>query len=186
MKYTYPHKIDNGGGEELTFVRNIVNEAEQILEVENSVQRGAGPPMHIHWLQDESITVVQGKIGVQIAGQKSTFHGPGETLTFRRGVPHRFWNAGEDILICKGWITPANNVEYFLTEIYRSTKTNGGKRPSAFDAAYLQTKYHTEFDMVEIPKFVKKVIFPFIVMIGNLTGQYHKFNKAPDAVKGRV
>jgi quercetin dioxygenase-like cupin family protein len=183
MKYTYPHTIDNGSGEEITFVKYIENGAGGMLEIENHVKPGGGPPMHVHHLQDESLTVVQGRIGAQVLGQEPTFHGPGETITFMRGVPHRFWNAGDDVMICKGWASPAYNMEYFLTEIYRSTKENGGKGPSAFDGAYLQSKYKTEFDLVEIPIIVKKVIFPITLMLGRLAGKHRRFEGAPDAIK---
>ena len=140
--------------------------------------------MHVHHLQDESLTVIQGKIGAQVAGRQPTFHGPGETVTFRRGEVHRFWNAGEDILICKGWAKPAHNLEYFLTQIYLSTKANGGKSPSAFDGAYLQSKYKSEFDLAEIPTFVKTVIFPIVLMLGKLTGKHRRFDGAPEPVRG--
>jgi quercetin dioxygenase-like cupin family protein len=179
MNFTYPHTIENGGGEELTFLRLIENESGGLLEVENKVKPGSGPPMHIHWLQDESLTVVKGKMGAQVLGKPATFHGPGETLTFYRGQAHKFWNAGEDVLICKGTISPANNIVYFLTEIYRSIKANGGHRPSAFDGAYLQTKYRSEFEMVEIPSFVKRVVFPIILGLGKLSGKHKKFLGGP-------
>lgn len=183
MSYTYPHTIDNGSGEVLTFVRLVRGERGEMLEVENKVQPGSGPPMHIHWLQDESITVVKGKLGAQIAGQSVTFHGPGETITFHRGVAHRFWNAGDDVLFCKGWVTPAHNLVYFLTKIYESTKTNGNHRPSAFDGAFLQLKYQSEFDLVEIPTFVKKVMFPILVVFGKLLGKHRKFADAPPPIR---
>jgi quercetin dioxygenase-like cupin family protein len=183
MKFTYPHVIDNGSGEQLTFVQFIENDNGGILEVENRVHPGAGPPMHVHFLQDESLTVVSGKIGAQIAGHAPFFAGPGETVTFRRGEVHRFWNAGEDILLCKGWASPAYNLEYFLTEMYRSLKSNGGHRPSTFDSAYLLSRYRTEFDMAEIPPFVKTLIFPIVRFLGALTGKHKKFEGAPEAVK---
>lgn len=183
MKFNYPHTIDNGGGEEITFVQFINDDKGGKLEVHNRVQPGSGPPMHVHFLQDESLTVVSGKIGAQIAGQAPFFAGPGETVTFKRGEVHRFWNAGEDVLICKGWATPAYNLEYFLTEIYRSVKSNGGHRPSAFDSAYLLSKYKTEFDMNEIPAIVKKVVFPVVRFFGILAGKHKKFEGAPPAVK---
>ena len=184
MKYTYPHTINNGGGEQLTFLQFIDNKEGGILEIENRVQPGAGPPMHVHHLQDESLTVIEGKIGAQVAGQSPTFHGAGETVTFTRGVAHRFWNAGEDILICRGWARPAYNIEYFLTEIYRSTKENGGEKPSAFDGAYLQSKYKSEFDLTEIPGIVKTLIFPIVLMIGKLAGKHRKFEGGPEPIKG--
>ena len=184
MNYSYPHTIDNGHGEELTFVRLVKSDAGELLEVENKVQPGSGPPMHVHHLQDESLTIVSGRIGVQISGSDPTFHGPGETVTFQRGVAHRFWNAGNDVLVCKGWVSPPHNIEYFLTEIYRSVKSNGGSRPSMFDGAFLQTRYKSEFDMVEIPAFVKTVIFPVVLAFGKLTGQHRKFESSPAPVKG--
>ena len=184
MKFNYPHTIDNGGGEELTFLRRVDDESGGMLEIENRVHPGSGPPMHVHFFQDESLTVVKGKIGAQIEGQPPTFCGPGETVTFRRGEIHRFWNAGEDVLICKGWAKPAHNLEYFLTEIYRSTKANGGKKPSTFDGAYLMAKYKTEFDLSEVPPFVKTVIFPLAILLGKLLGKHRKFVGAPEAVRG--
>jgi len=183
MKYTYPHTIDNGGGEQLTFVRFIDNGSGGILEIENKVHPGAGPPMHVHYLQDEGLTVIEGRIGAQVLGKQATFHGPGETVTFLRGEAHRFWNAGEGILICKGWVSPAHNLEYFLTQVFNSTKEKGGKAPSAFDGAYLQSKYKTEVDLLEIPMFVKKMIFPVILMLGKLAGKHRKFDGAPDAIE---
>jgi quercetin dioxygenase-like cupin family protein len=186
MKFSYPHTINNGAGEELTFVQFINDNNGGRLEVHNRVQPGAGPPMHVHFLQDESLTVVSGKVGAQILGQPPFFAGPGETITFKKGEIHRFWNAGEDVLHCKGWAAPAYNLEYFLTEIYRSVKANGGHRPSTYDAAFLLKKYKSEFDMIGIPSFVRTVIFPIVRFLGALTGKYRKFEGAPAAFTQRV
>src|SRR5688572_13281745 len=181
--YTYPHTIENGAGESLTFVR-IVNHPEgDYLEVENVVQPGSGPPMHVHHKQAESLTVVKGKMGAQHPGKEPEFYNEGETVEFQAGVPHKFWNAGNEPLECKGWVKPIDNIEYFLTEIYCSTKENAGKRPGAFDSAYLMTRYKSEFDMLEIPGFVKKVIFPLTVFFGKLAGKHKKFADAPEPVK---
>ena len=182
-QFNYPHTIENGGGEKLTFVRRINDGKEDYLEVENEVQPNAGPPMHVHFKQEESITVVKGKIGVQHLGGEEMFFGEGETVTFKPGEAHRFWNAGTEPLIGKGYVRPAHNIEYFLSEIFRSTKENGGKQPAAFDAAWLLSKYRSEFDMYGVPSFVKKVIFPMTVFFGKLAGKHKKFSDAPEPVK---
>ena len=182
MNISYPYTIDNGHGELITFIKLIKDENGERLEVENKVKPGAGPPMHVHHLQDECLTVIQGRMAAQLPGKEATFHGPGETLLFKRGVPHRFWNAGEDELICQGWISPPHNIVYFLSEIFLSTKNSSAKRPSLFDGAYLQKKYSSEFDMVEIPRFVKTVIFPVVIMVGKLAGKHRKFDDAPPSV----
>lgn len=183
MQFTYPHTIDNGGSEKLTFTRLVKNGDTEYLEVENLVQPGGGPPMHVHYKQMESLTVKSGKIGVQVMGKQPEFYGPGETVTFKEGVPHKFWNAGEEPMICTGFVAPAHNIVYFLTEIYKSTKANGGKRPGTFDAAYLTDRYKSEFEMFDIPGFVKNVIMPVSLFFGKLSGKHKKFANAPEPVR---
>ena len=41
--YTYPHTIENGAGERLTFVRRVPGATGDRLEVENVVKPGAEP-----------------------------------------------------------------------------------------------------------------------------------------------
>jgi len=179
----YPHTIDNGGGEQLTFRRLVKEPSGDWLEVENLVKPGSGPPMHIHHYQEESLTVVKGRLGYQRPGQEPQFVGEGETLVFKPGEAHKFWNAGEQDLRCTGYIKPADNVVYFLTEIYASQKGNGGHRPDPFDAAYLARRYKSEFAMVEIPAFVQRYIFPVQVALGKLLGKYGKYADAPEPIR---
>ena len=87
----------------------------------------------------------------------------------------RFWNAGEDELVCTGFVRPPDNLEYFLTQIYASMRANGGKRPRLFDAAYLSSRYRSEFGMADIPQPVQRVVFPVVVAIGRLFGLHRRF-----------
>ena len=116
-------------------------------------------------------------------GGPARFAGPGETLVFKPGDPHRFWNAGDGELRCTGYIEPADNVEYFLTELYASTRKSGGDRPDPFDAAFLIRRYRSEFAMVEIPAAVQRFLFPVQVVLGKLLGRYRKYATAPEPVR---
>jgi mannose-6-phosphate isomerase-like protein (cupin superfamily) len=181
--YTYPHTIENGGGESITFLRRATGPEGERLEVENRVQPGHGPPMHVHHLQKEALTVVQGRMGYQCPGQAPRFAGPGETVEFPAGMPHRFWNAGTDELRCTGFICPPHNVEYFLTEMYDSTRRAGGRRPGLLEAAYLARRYRDEFGMEEIPRLVQRFVFPVQVMLGTLLGRFRRYAGAPPPVR---
>lgn len=181
--YTYPHTIDNGAGESLTFLRRVNHPDGDYLEVENVVAPGSGPPMHTHHYQEESLTVVKGRIGYQVQGEEKKYAGEGETVHFAAGVPHKFWNAGEENLHCAGYIKPPDNVEYFLTEIYASTKENGGKEPNRLDGAFLMGRYKSEFSLNEIPTFVQKMIFPVMRVVGSINGRYKKYANAPEPVR---
>jgi quercetin dioxygenase-like cupin family protein len=182
MRYNYPHTIDNGGGERLTFINHIKDESGDYLEVENIVQPMAGPPMHVHFKQEETITIVKGRLAALVPGKEPQYFVAGATVSFKPGEIHKFWNAGTEPLIGKGFIKPAHNIEYFLTQIYASTKANGGTRPATFDVAYLLNRYKSEFDMVELPSFVKKVILPLTLFFGKLQGKHKKFKDAPEPV----
>ena len=179
MNITLPHTIENITGEKLTFLRIVIKDGVDYLETESEVQPNAGPPMHVHCKQDESMTVLSGKIGYQELKGEKKYAGPGETVLFKVGVPHKFWNAGNEPLRMSGYVSPANNFAYFLSQIYRSMNENGG-RPGIYDAAYLLGRYKTEFRMLEIPTVVQKLIFPVILFFGNLRGKRKKFIDAPD------
>jgi hypothetical protein len=96
---------------------------------------------------------------------------------------HRFWNAGDDELVCTGYVRPPDNVEYFLTKLFESTRANGGKRPRIFDAAYLLSRYRAEFGMAEIPAPVQRFVFPVVVGVGRLFGLGKRFANAPAPVE---
>ncbi len=175
----YPHTIENGAGEQLTFVALRRDERGEYLEVRNLVGPGAGPPMHRHLLQEEQLTVERGTIAYQVEGGAERRAGAGESVTFAPGVAHRFWNPGEEEMVGTGSIRPPGNVDYFLTEIFASMKRNGGKRPGLFDVAFLCTRYRSEFEMLVVPPRVQRVLFPLLARVGRRLGRDRRFEDAP-------
>lgn len=184
MDYKLPHTIENCIGEKLTFKALVQEPDGDKLLCENYVVPNSGPPMHTHFLQDECLTVVNGRMGYQVQGEPEQFAGHGETVLFKRGVPHRFWNAGEDMLHCEGWVKPANTLVFYLSSIYAAQNKSGSGRPEKFDGAFLLKRYASEYDMAEIPSFVKKIIIPVTYFMGKLLGKYKHFKDAPEPVKG--
>jgi quercetin dioxygenase-like cupin family protein len=179
----YPRTVENGAGETLVFLgMQRMPEGERI-NITGSARPGAGPPMHVHYLQDEIVTVEAGRVGYQVLGQKPKFAGPGETVAWPAGTAHRWWNAGDTEARMTGWCTPPGNVEYYLTGIFDSMRRNGGKRPSLFDTAFLMTRYKSEFAMVDIPKPVQRIVMPLLYAIGSVLGKYRKFKDAPEPVR---
>src|SRR4051794_25373539 len=110
MNYKFPHTIQNSIGETLIF-KELVHEPDgDKLLVENFVTPKSGPPMHTHFLQEEALTVVKGRIGYQVKGMQPQYAIVGETVVFKPGTPHKFWNAGEEVLHCTGYVKPANTI----------------------------------------------------------------------------
>lgn len=181
--YPLPRTISNVIGEEITFKAIETEDGERKILVENRVQPGCGPVMHVHFKQDECLTVDKGRLGYQVEGEEEKFLEKGESVLFRRGQMHRFWNAGDEVLECSGWIKPANTVDYFLTALYNSVNKAGKAEGDPFDGAYLITRYKTEYDVAVIPGFVKKVIMPITVAVGTILGKYDHFKDAPEPLK---
>ena len=186
MNYQLPHTITNCIGETLMFKELIKEPDGDKLLVESFVTPKSGPPMHTHYLQDEAITVVKGRIGYQVQGQEPAYAGAGESIVFKRGTPHKFWNAGDEILHCTGWIKPANTIVFYLSAVYAAQNKSGSAQPEMFDGAFLLSRYKSEYDMVEVPGFVKKAVIPMAYFVGRVLGKYGHFAEAPAPLKVRA
>jgi mannose-6-phosphate isomerase-like protein (cupin superfamily) len=183
MNYSLPLTIKNRLGEELIFHRMEIEEGEEKLIIENYVLPNTPPIKHIYYMQDEFLIVLHGKMGYQVEGEDVKYATIGETILFKKGKPHKFWNAGTDELNCFGWIKPANNIIFYLSALYGSMNETGSNKPSQFDTAYLLYRYRKEFDDLELPKIVKSLVLPAKYGIGKITGKYRKFKDAPTPLK---
>jgi mannose-6-phosphate isomerase-like protein (cupin superfamily) len=182
----YPSTIENGAGDRITFVRRVSAPFGDRLEVENVVRPGGGLPMHVHHHRTEVLTVREGRLAWERAGEPPAFAGPGETIVFAAGEPHRFWNPGEGELRCTSSIDPAGNAEYILAAVYDSQKRNRGRRPGLFDMAFLASRYRSEFAMTAISPRVQRFVFPLLLAVGTLFGKFDCYADAPRPVAGRA
>jgi hypothetical protein len=98
------------------------------------------------------------------------------------GTPHRWWNAGDTELRMTGWCAPPGNVEFYLSAMFASMKENGGKRPGLFDAAFLTTRYQSEFAMLEMPTVIRRLVVPLIYALGLAIGKFAKYKDAPPPI----
>jgi len=179
---SYPYTITNGAGEELTFKGVTHGPDGDRADVEGLAEPGAGPPMHVHHLQDEAALVVTGRLGYQVLGQERKFAGPGEVVVWPAGTPHKWWNAGETELRMTGWCKPPGNIEFYLGAVFASMRENSGRRPGLFDAAFLATRYRSEFAMLAVPTVVRRVVLPVAYLVGRALGKYDKFRDAPEPI----
>jgi quercetin dioxygenase-like cupin family protein len=74
--------------------------------------RGLGSPVHTHRNEDEYSYVLEGRIGVQL-GAEQLEAGPGDLVFKPRGIPHAFWNAGDEPARLLELISPAGFENYF-------------------------------------------------------------------------
>ncbi|MGB5007263.1 MAG: cupin domain-containing protein [Ferruginibacter sp.] len=172
----------NKNGETLIITRPAAETGGQLTEFEGMDEPGIGPPMHVHFKQEEKLKLLKGKLRVKTLTKEFSL-AEGEEYIFAAGEAHRFWNEGTERNHYSGYVKPSNNYEYFIKQVYQSANEANDDKPGPFDAAFLLTKYKTEMDMLVIPKPVKLIVFPILLFIGKLTGKFKKFADAPPAIK---
>ena len=74
--------------------------------------RGLAAPTHTHAREDEYSYVLSGRMGAMI-GDDVVEAGPGELVFKPRGIPHAFWNAGDEEVRLLELISPGAFGQYF-------------------------------------------------------------------------
>ncbi len=74
--------------------------------------RALAAPIHTHEREDEYSFVLAGRLGVQI-GDEVVEAGPGDLVVKPRGIPHAYWNPGDEQTHLLEIISPAGFEQYF-------------------------------------------------------------------------
>jgi mannose-6-phosphate isomerase-like protein (cupin superfamily) len=69
-------------------------------------------PVHTHAHEDEYSFVLSGHLGA-LVGDEVVEAGPGELVRKPRGIPHAFWNAGDEEVRLLELISPGAFAQYF-------------------------------------------------------------------------
>jgi len=121
-------------------------------------------------------------MGYEILGEAERRAGPGDSVTFAPGVAHRFWNAGDEELVCTGFARPTTSTPSSPSSIARCGATEVSAR-GAFDGAYLSRRYRNEFETLAVPRPVRRFLFPVIVAAGRVLGRHRRFAGAAEPVR---
>ena len=103
-------------------------------------------PMHTHEREDEYSYVVSGRMGAQI-GDRVVEAGPGELVAKPRGIPHAFWNSGDEDCVLLELISPGEFSGYF-DEI--APILSGDGPPDFEKLAGIQARYALAMDFESI------------------------------------
>lgn len=114
--------------------------------------RSLGAPTHTHRNEDEYSYVLEGRVGVEIGGETVVAR-PGELVFKPRGIPHAFWNAGDEPARLLEIISPGGFAEYFK-EAGRLLNASGGPDFEALGA--LMARYELDMDMESIPRLAEQ------------------------------
>jgi mannose-6-phosphate isomerase-like protein (cupin superfamily) len=111
-------------------------------------------PLHTHELEDEYTYVLEGEVGVQV-GDEVRVARPRDLVFKPRGVPHAFWNAGDEPARALELIPPAGFERYFA-EIALLLPPNHNGPPDEEALGAIMAKYKLDMDFASIPLLVER------------------------------
>lgn len=114
--------------------------------------RALAAPTHSHEHEDEYSFVLTGRIGVQLGDEVLTA-GPGELVVKPRGVPHAFWNPGDEEARLLELISPGAFERYF-TEMAPLLNVDG--KPDLERVGEIQAKYGLSMDIDSIEPLTRE------------------------------
>jgi mannose-6-phosphate isomerase-like protein (cupin superfamily) len=113
--------------------------------------RNLAAPMHVHEREDEYSWVLAGRMGAQV-GDEVVEAGPNELVRKPRGIPHAFWNPGDEETRLLELISPGGFERYF-EEL--APLLMGAGRPDVAAIAELQQRYALSMDMATVEPLMR-------------------------------
>jgi len=136
-------------GERLTLrrIRNA-NGVEELHLLGTLPPHRQGPPLHIHFAEDEHGEVVSGVLSASLDGKH---------LQIEAGGHARF---------------PIGSTHRYLQALFEVLNAGAGQRPPIFYMAHVLHRHrHTQLALL-IPRPVQRVLFPIIILLGSMLGKY--------------
>ena len=165
-------QIENRHTGETLRLRRIRDRGQVVLEMEGHLPpHRAGPPLHVHVIEHEEGAVVSGVLSGRVGGRTVTIRA-GEPCVFPAGVPHRWWNDGDEPLRFKGRAVPAADLDRFLQAVFAIANAGAAGRPSVFHMVHLLHRHRHTQRLATIPVWVQRIVLPAVVVVGHLLGKY--------------
>jgi mannose-6-phosphate isomerase-like protein (cupin superfamily) len=167
-----PLRLENRHTGEVLELRRQQRNGELVLALRGTLPaHRAGPPLHIHHFEDEEGLVTSGTLSVEVDGKRLDA-GPGRTVRLPRGVPHRWWNEGDQPLAFEGCTRPVVDLDRYLQAVFEVMNAGAPNRPPLFYLAHVALRHRRTQTVLVMPSLVQAILFPVVVLLGRLFGRY--------------
>ncbi len=168
-------------GDWIVFRETAQDTSGELLSAELLVSpKAAGPPAHVHPLQEERFEVLSGIIRARLGNQERGLP-EGERMTVAPGTPHTWWNDGEVDARVSLELRPALNIEVGFETIYglaRDGKTNRDGVPNLLQLAVMLSGVNRgELYLAHPPIPVQKALFAALAPVGRFLGYKDHYPK---------
>ncbi len=143
--------LENRHTGEVLLIRRVRDAQGQIiLALDGTLPPGtSGPPLHVHFHEHEEGIVKAGTLGAQVGKEKIVVP-TGGSAVLPKGVPHRWWNAGDDLLEFSGHAVPAVDLDRCLQAVFAVLNAGSNGRPPIFYLAHVLWR-HRDTQLIAVP-----------------------------------
>ncbi len=167
-----PLRLENRHTGEVLDLMRRGRGADAFLELRGTLPpHRDGPPMHIHYCEDEEGTVTAGTLSAEVGGRRIDAT-QGQSVSLPRGVPHRWWNEGDEPLAFLGRARPVVDLDRYLQAIFDVINAGPNGRPSLFYLAHASLRHRRTQAVLAMPGPIQAVVFRVAVAVGTLLGRY--------------
>ena len=167
-----PLVLENRHTEERVELWRIAKGGEIWLEIRGSLPpHREGPPLHIHFLEDEGCRITSGTLSAVVDGQRIDA-GPGESSAFPKGSAHRWWNEGNEVLVFEGSVRAVVDLDRYLDAVFEVINAGPSGRPPFFYMSHLALRHRKTQALLFMPRSIQAVLFPAVGLLGTILGRY--------------
>ena len=153
-------------------MRRVLRDGEMCLELKGTLPPNQdGPPLHIHFVENEEGTVTAGTLAAEVDGVQVRVE-QGGPVRLPMGSAHRWWNGGADTLRFDGFARPVVDLDRYLSAIFDVMNSGPARRPPLFYMAHLIWRHRKTQTVLIGPAWIQAVLFPTVVFVGTLLGRY--------------
>lgn len=163
--------VNRHTGEVLELVRRTQG-GETFIELRGTLPpHREGPPMHVHYAEDEEGTTTMGTLSADIGGRRSEA-GPGQKVKLPRGIPHRWWNDGDTPLAFEGYVRPAVDFDRYVQAAFEVMNAGPKGRPPLLYLAHVALRHRQTQGVLVMNPVVQGLLFRVAVALGTVLGRY--------------
>lgn len=153
-------------------LRRIRIDGEPCLEIRGSLPpHSEGPPLHIHFEENEEGTVHRGTLTAVVDGKRIQA-GPGESIVLPRGSAHRWWNEGDEPLEFVGYAQPVVDLDRYLQAVFEVVNAGPPDRPPLTYMAHAVHRHRRTQAVLIMPRVIQAVVFGLARLLGSATGRF--------------
>ena len=158
-------------GERLA-MRRVKRGDEVWLELKGSLPpHREGPPLHIHFAEDEKGHVKSGTLSAVCNGRRITA-GAGASVSLPRGSAHRWWNEADEPLVFEGYVQPVVDLDRYLQAVFEVINAGPEGRPPLFYIAHAVLRHRHTQTVLIMPRPIQAMLFQVVVGVGTVLGRY--------------